>query len=74
VLPDANLPSDSDEEELEKPKEVSNKVLRSRYELKDGEEAMVENDQSILEELDQWYKVYLSRKKRDKNGVLLQES
>jgi hypothetical protein len=52
VLPDANLPSDSDEEELEKPKEVSNKVSMSRYELKDGEDAMVEDDQSNLEELD----------------------
>lgn len=26
------------------------------------------------EDLDRWYKVYLSRKKRDKNGVLLRES
>lgn len=32
-------------------------------------------DQEAMEEdLDRWYKVYLSRKKRDKNGVVLQES
>eukprot|EP00177_Eucheuma_denticulatum_P000560 GFKZ01001005.1.p1 GENE.GFKZ01001005.1~~GFKZ01001005.1.p1 ORF type:complete len:947 (-),score=206.85 GFKZ01001005.1:425-3199(-) len=32
------------------------------------------DQEAIEEDLDRWYKVYLSRKKRDKNGVLLQES
>jgi hypothetical protein len=35
---------------------------------------MVEKDHSILEELDQWYKVYSSRKKRHRNGAFPQES
>jgi hypothetical protein len=40
--------------------------------LKDGEDAIVENEWSILAELDQWYNVHLSRKKRDQNGAFRQ--
>lgn len=45
-----------------------------RYTLRDAEEAGEENDKMVGDELDHWYKVYLARTKKDKNGVLLQES
>lgn len=45
-----------------------------RYRLKDAEEAQEENEKNIGDELDHWYKVYLARTKKDKNGALLQES
>jgi hypothetical protein len=72
VLLDADPPYGSDDEKREKSNKISDKVLRSLYDLKDGEDAMAE--MSILEKLDQWCKVHLSRKKRDKNGVLRHES
>lgn len=56
---------DDDEKEM---------VTRLAYKV-GGLKEMGGNENSVIEEdLDRWYKLYMSRKKRDKNGVLLEES
>lgn len=66
-------PHDADDEESSK--EDSKPIeVRLPYKVGDISEPPEDETEAIEEDLDRWYKVYLSRKKRDKNGVLLQES
>lgn len=58
---------DGDEEQL-------GTEARLPYKVGDVNAVWDEDNADIEEDLNRWYKVYLSRKKRDKNGVLLQES
>lgn len=44
------------------------------YKTGDLNNTVTEETADIAEDLDRWYKVYLTRKKKDKNGVLLAES
>jgi AdoMet-dependent rRNA methyltransferase SPB1 len=71
VLSDAD-PSDADDGNDTEESDGGNKSVL--FELKDTEEAIEENAENVAGELDHWYKVYLARTKKDKNGVLLQES
>lgn len=67
-------PNDADDEGTTDNEGPGDTAADAPYRLGDAEEAWEENTAGVEEELDRWYKVYLSRKKRDKNGVLLRES
>lgn len=58
---------DADEEE----KPIDGRLPNS---LEDVDETWEKKNGEIEEDLNRWYKVYVSRKKKDKNGILLQES
>lgn len=66
-------PNDADDESASD-QDAREAVPAGAFALRDAEEAAEENAERIGDELDHWYKVYLSRTKKDKNGVLLQES
>jgi AdoMet-dependent rRNA methyltransferase SPB1 len=70
---DLDDPNDADTEDLDSDAD-RDVAPKSNIELRDAEEAAAANNKVVVDELDHWYKVYLSRKKRDKNGALLQES
>jgi AdoMet-dependent rRNA methyltransferase SPB1 len=73
VLSSLDDPNDGDIEDDDVDLEKDT-LAKPKFQMKDAAEAVFENEENVVEELDHWYKVYLSRKKRDKNGVLLQES
>lgn len=66
-------PNDADDES-QPDEDILEGAPAGSFALRDAEEAAEENAERIGDELDHWYKVYLSRTKKDKNGVLLQES
>lgn len=69
----ADDPRDADDEgsEAEEDKPAEAKLP---YEVSGNCEQLENRAEAIEEDLDRWYKAYLSRKKYDKNGIPLQES
>lgn len=72
-LDDAEDPNDGDDEGGTDD-DLETTQVRPKYTLQNAAIAADERETEVADELDHWYKVYLSRKKRDKNGALLEES
>lgn len=66
--------ADADDERDEEEDEEEAAAFQLPYTLQDCSETKEEENDILNKELDHWYKVYTSRKKRDKNGALLEES